>query len=179
MERNIPTVDLSPAGCVHCGRELAADAARFCTWCAGARPTFYAAHGGAGATLLAGLLAGVDGGRADQVQVSTLPARRLSVLVGRTYLAGLSAIQARLNELPGFFDLVLLNRDAPGRLPKPVADRSYIITGAAPATLSCPFVQAWRTDTTDVTDKDAARFLTAFRTRFHNTATTLDGLEDH
>ncbi|MFJ3395344.1 DUF6668 family protein [Leifsonia aquatica] len=161
-------LNLNGAACVSCGRELTPQAHRFCTWCLHPRPVFYGAHGGAGVTMLAGLLGGVDGGRTDHLEVTTLPAKRLSILVARTHLVGLQAMQKALGAHPDLFDLVVFNRDAPGRLTKPITDRAYIITGTAAATTTCPFVPAWRTDPTDTTDKTAVAFLTAFRARYHS-----------
>lgn len=166
MTRPLP-VNVAPTACIGCGRELAPEAHRFCTWCLHPRPVFYGAHGGAGTSMLAGLLGGVDGGRFNTVDLDALPAKRLSVLVARTHLAGLQAMQHALGIYPDLYDLVVFNRDAPGRLTKPITDRAYIITGTAAATLTCPFVPAWRTDPTDTTDKSAAAFLTGFRNRYY------------
>ncbi|WP_426624535.1 DUF6668 family protein [Leifsonia sp. McL0607] len=162
-----PLLNLAPTACVGCGRELAVEAHRFCTWCLHPRPVFYGAHGGAGSSMLAGLLGGIDGGRFDTVDLAALPTKRLCVLIARTHLAGLQAMQRALGAHPDLYDLVVFNRDAPGRLTKPITDRAYIITGTAIATLTCPFVPAWRTDPTDTTDRAAATFLTSFRNRYY------------
>ncbi|MFJ8896608.1 hypothetical protein ACIRCZ_18645 [Leifsonia sp. NPDC102414] len=154
--------------CVHCGHELTDRDVRFCSiGCGRPLPTFYAAHGGAGASLLAGLF-GVDGGHWSTIDPAAVPRRHLPVLVGRTHLVGLEAIQQALGSLGGLFELVVFNRDSPGRMPKPLTDRAYIITGTANATITCPFVAAWRADPTDTTAKDATAFITRFRNHYAN-----------
>jgi len=155
--------------CVHCGIALQVTDLRFCsTGCGRPLPTFYAAHGGAGISLLTDLLGGVDGGHWSSIDPATLPTRRLPILVGRTHLAGLQSMQEALGGMTGFFDLVVFNRDSPGRMLKPLTDRAYIITGTANATMTCPFVPTWRVDPTDTTAKDAAAFLARFRAHYAN-----------
>lgn len=105
-------------------------------------------HGGAGESTLAGLLPGaVDGAHAWPAP-GPAPARVL--LCTRTNSRGLDALQAAVIEwaaglVPGV-DLVgaVTIADAPGRLPRPLLDRSRHVTAGAPRTWHLDWVAAWR-----------------------------------
>ncbi|MGW6903837.1 DUF6668 family protein [Streptomyces sp. NPDC054940] len=103
-------------------------------------------HGGAGVTTLARVYGGHDCGRdwpgpADPPSV---------LLVARTHATGLaSALNAlevfRRGEAPHGLDLdaVVLVADAPGRLPRPLADRVRVIESVIDV-YRVPWVPAWR-----------------------------------
>ncbi|MGI5455848.1 DUF6668 family protein [Streptomyces sp. CA-249302] len=106
------------------------------------------AHGGAGASALAGLFGGVDvGGRWPE------PARgepRRILIVGRTNAEGLQSVAQSLNALregraPEGLELLslVLVADAPGRLPFSLARRVRIIGSVAPVR-RVPWIPAWR-----------------------------------
>ncbi|KUN93710.1 DUF6668 family protein [Streptomyces caeruleatus] len=103
-------------------------------------------HGGAGATTLATVYGGQDCGRAWPG-----PADPQSVLlVARTHAAGLAAALGALEifrrgAAPHGLDLdaVVLVADAPGRLPRPLAERVKVIESVIDV-YRVPWVPAWR-----------------------------------
>ncbi|WP_336853923.1 DUF6668 family protein [Sinomonas albida] len=115
------------------------------------------AHGGAGESTVTALLEGAvatdhawpvreerggqDGGE-DVV-----------LLVCRSNAAGLRAAQLAAIEygsgsLPGSLAGLVVMADAPGRLPKALADQLRLVAGAVPHLWQLPWVEAWRTSTT-------------------------------
>ncbi|MGW1622374.1 DUF6668 family protein [Streptomyces sp. NPDC002172] len=106
------------------------------------------AHGGAGASTLAGLFGGMDAGSRWPDPAAGEPSRLM--VVGRTNADGLQAVAQVLNALregraPGGLDLLalVLVADAPGRLPFSLARRVRIIGSVAPVQ-RVPWVPAWR-----------------------------------
>ncbi|MCF1600452.1 DUF6668 family protein [Streptomyces muensis] len=103
-------------------------------------------HGGAGVTTLATVYGGQDCGR-----VWPGPADPRSVLlVARTHAVGLAAALGALEvfrrgEAPHGLDLdaVVLVADAPGRLPRPLAERVKVIESVIDV-YRVPWVPAWR-----------------------------------
>ncbi|MBC2901178.1 DUF6668 family protein [Streptomyces cupreus] len=121
---------------------------------AGVTPRRYSwvgTHGGAGVTTLASVYGGHDCGRewpgpGDPQSV---------LLVGRTHAAGLDAVLRALEAFrygqvpPGVdLDAVVLVADAPGRLPRPLAQRVKAIEEVIDV-YRVPWVQAWRLGETD------------------------------
>ncbi|MGW1952305.1 DUF6668 family protein [Streptomyces sp. NPDC001920] len=110
------------------------------------RFSWVGAHGGAGVTTLASVYGGQDCGRdwpgpADPQSV---------LLVARTHAAGLDAVLGALEvfrrgQAPHGLDLdaVVLVADAPGRLPRPLAERVKVIEAAIDV-YRVPWVPAWR-----------------------------------
>lgn len=106
------------------------------------------AHGGAGESTLAALLAG---SRASNHTWPTAPdgQREAAVLVARTSMSGLRAAQraatdwASGNVPVNLLGLVLI-ADAPGRLPRPLRDFSSVIAGGVPRVWHLPWIEAWR-----------------------------------
>ncbi|MFE0201890.1 DUF6668 family protein [Streptomyces sp. NPDC058985] len=105
-------------------------------------------HGGAGVTTLAGVFGGQDCGRGWPG-----PGDPSSVLlVARTHAAGLTAVgraveEFRLGRAPTGvgLDSVVLVADAPGRLPRPLAQRVRLLESAVDVH-RVPWVPAWRLD---------------------------------
>ncbi|WP_139346849.1 DUF6668 family protein [Sinomonas mesophila] len=111
-------------------------------------------HGGAGESTLAALLDGAvatdhawpvreDDGGPDVV-----------LLVCRSHAAGLRAAQLAAIEymsegrpLPGTLAGLVVMADAPGRLPKPLADQVRLVAGAVPHLWQMPWVESWRLST--------------------------------
>ncbi|MEU1847813.1 DUF6668 family protein [Streptomyces sp. NPDC019990] len=103
-------------------------------------------HGGAGVTTLAAVYGGHDSGRAwpgpgDPPSV---------LLVARTHAAGLDTVAGavegvRRGQAPPGLDLggVVLMADAPGRLPRPLAQRIKSLE-AAVEVYRVPWVPSWR-----------------------------------
>ena len=117
------------------------------------------AHGGAGESTVAALLKGAvatdhawpvreeHGGQDDQAEDVVL-------LVCRSNSAGLRAAQLAAIEygsgsLPGALVGLVVMADAPGRLPKPLADQLRLVAGAVPHLWQLPWVEAWRTNAPD------------------------------
>ncbi|MEU8601021.1 DUF6668 family protein [Streptomyces parvulus] len=108
------------------------------------------AHGGAGVSTLAGVYGGRDCG-----QNWPGPGDPPSVLlVARTHAAGLTAAgraveEFRLGRAPAGvrLDAVVLVADAPGRLPRPLAQRVRLLESAVDVH-RVPWVPAWRLDGT-------------------------------
>ncbi|WP_406483085.1 DUF6668 family protein [Streptomyces sp. NBC_01615] len=108
-----------------------------------------ATHGGAGASTLAAVFGGHDAGRnwprPDQGEPGSV------LLVGRTHAAGLEAVSHTLDIFrrgdapPGLdLDAIVLVADAPGRLPRPLAQRIKVIASVIDV-YRVPWVPAWRT----------------------------------
>ncbi|GGS12047.1 hypothetical protein GCM10010269_58910 [Streptomyces humidus] len=110
------------------------------------RFSWVAAHGGAGSSTLAAVYGGHDSGRAwpgagDPPSV---------LLVARTHAAGLESVLRTLEvfrrgEAPAGLDLdsVVLVADAPGRLPRPLAQRVRTIESIIDV-YRVPWVTDWR-----------------------------------
>ncbi|SFF42874.1 hypothetical protein SAMN02787118_106381 [Streptomyces mirabilis] len=112
------------------------------------RFAWVATHGGAGTTTLAAVFGGHDAGRnwprPDQGEPGSV------LLVGRTHAAGLDAVSHTLDTFrrgeapPGLdLDAVVLVADAPGRLPRPLAQRVKVIDSMVDA-YQVPWIPAWR-----------------------------------
>ncbi|MFG3583347.1 DUF6668 family protein [Streptomyces sp. NPDC047990] len=112
------------------------------------RFAWVATHGGAGTSTLATVFGGVDAGR-DWPRSE--PGTSWSVLlVGRTHAAGLDAVSYTLDifrrgEAPPGLDLeaVVLVADAPGRLPRPLAQGVKALSSVVDVH-EVPWVPAWR-----------------------------------
>ncbi|MDN3024746.1 DUF6668 family protein [Streptomyces sp. S.PB5] len=110
------------------------------------RFSFVGTHGGAGVSTLSVVYGGHDCGRewpAPDAPPSVL-------LVARTHASGLAAVLRTLEvfrrgEAPRGLDLdaVVLVADAPGRLPKPLAQRIKVIESVIDV-YRVPWVPAWR-----------------------------------
>ncbi|MFJ8143584.1 DUF6668 family protein [Streptomyces sp. NPDC096048] len=115
------------------------------------RFSWVGAHGGAGVSTLAAVYGGRDCGRGwpgpgDPPSV---------LLVARTHAAGLAAVHRavaafRHGQAPAGLDLdsVVLVADAPGRLPRPLAQRVRLLEAAVDVH-RVPWVPAWRLGETD------------------------------
>jgi hypothetical protein len=110
------------------------------------RFSWVAAHGGAGASTLAAVYGGHDCGR-DWPGAGAPPS---VLLVARTHAAGLAAalraLEAfRRGDAPAGLDLdaVVLVADAPGRLPRPLAQQVKRIEAVIDV-YRVPWVAAWR-----------------------------------
>ncbi|CAM5460919.1 hypothetical protein ACFUV2_33320 [Streptomyces pilosus] len=108
------------------------------------------AHGGAGATSLAGVLGGVEVGARWPDPSRGEPHR--VVLVGRTSARGLRSVSRALGELrgedgPRGLDLlaVVLVADAPGRLPLGLLGRIRVLRSVVHVH-RVPWIPAWRMD---------------------------------
>ncbi|MGP4083558.1 DUF6668 family protein [Streptomyces sp. KR55] len=103
-------------------------------------------HGGSGVSTLAAVYGGQDCGR-DWPGPGDPPS---VLLVARTHAAGLAAVLHALEifrrgEAPAGLDLdaVVLVADAPGRLPRPLAQQTKLIESVVDV-YRVPWVQAWR-----------------------------------
>ncbi|CAL9469893.1 DUF6668 family protein [Streptomyces pilosus] len=103
-------------------------------------------HGGAGVSTLAAVYGGHDGGRAWPGPADP----RSVLLVARTHAAGLDAVVPavelfRRGEAPPGLDLeaVVLVADAPGRLPRPLAQRIRLVESVIDV-YRVPWVPEWR-----------------------------------
>lgn len=114
------------------------------------RFSWVATHGGAGATTLAAVFGGHDAGRAWPRPEQGEPPSVL--LVGRTHATGLEAVANTLDIFrrgdapPGLdLDAVVLVADAPGRLPRPLAQRIRTLDAVIDV-YRVPWVTTWRTN---------------------------------
>ncbi|MFD7706484.1 DUF6668 family protein [Streptomyces sp. NPDC059785] len=112
------------------------------------RFAWVATHGGAGATTLAAVFGGHDAGRNWPRPDAGEPGSVL--LVARTHAAGLDSVAHTLEtfrrgEAPPQLDLdaVVLVADAPGRLPRPLAQGVKAIEALVDV-YHVPWVPAWR-----------------------------------
>lgn len=110
------------------------------------RFSFVGTHGGAGVSTLTAVYGGHDCGR----DWPGPAAPRSVLLVARTHASGLSAALHTLELFrrgeapPGLgLDAVVLVADAPGRLPRPLAQRIKVIDAAIDVH-RVPWVPAWR-----------------------------------
>ena len=109
------------------------------------------AHGGAGTTTLR-LACGLGVEPAGLVDDSSSPRASAVVVTARTHAIGLIRAQELAYkfsaQVPSASDDVLaglvLVADAPGRLPKPLAELSHLVSGGYPVTWWVPWVEAWR-----------------------------------
>lgn len=125
------------------------------------RFAWVATHGGAGTSTLAAVFGGHDAGRnwprPDQGEPGSV------LLVGRTHAAGLDAVSHTLDTFrrgeapPGLdLDAVVLVADAPGRLPRPLAQRVQAIDSMIDV-YQVPWIPAWRIgDLTAATPRETA-----------------------
>ncbi|MBC7630548.1 DUF6668 family protein [Aeromicrobium sp.] len=103
-------------------------------------------HGGAGETTLAQLL----GGTATDRRWPSISPQPAVVLVARTHATGLAAAQLAMRawaaaETPHVrLAGIVLVADAPGKLPKPLADLANILGGGVPHMWHVPWVGAYR-----------------------------------
>jgi hypothetical protein len=124
-------------------------------WFPGHGPALYwfGAHGGSGATTLAT----VTGMGTDMVAL--LPEERSGlalpvVVVARAHAHGLTQAQAlaargaegglEVAQRPSRLVGLALVADAPGKLPKPLAELRHLVAGAYPQLWDVPWVEAWR-----------------------------------
>lgn len=109
-------------------------------------------HGGAGATRF---VAAMNCGGYDVPQhwpvVPQGVARRPLVLVARTDLHGITAVQESIREwwwklTPSGFDFagLVLMADAPGRLPTQLRNQAQVLSGTVPRVWHIPWVPEWR-----------------------------------
>jgi hypothetical protein len=140
------------------------------------------AHGGAGESTLSALLEGAvatdhawplrqnhdhqeRGGQEDVV-----------LLVCRSNAAGLRAAQLAAIEygsgaLPGSLAGLVVMADAPGRLPKALADQLRLVAGAVPHLWQMPWVEGWRlTETPDPASLPPAARSVLEKIRLHTAA---------
>jgi hypothetical protein len=118
---------------------------------ASARVWWVGAHGGAGESTLARLLAGSRaGGHAWPLAApDTRATRPPVVLVARTHASGLRAAQAAATEWAAglvpvrLLGLVLI-ADAPGRPPRPLRELAQLVAGGVPAVWRLPWHEPWR-----------------------------------
>ncbi|MFJ6837530.1 DUF6668 family protein [Streptomyces sp. NPDC091209] len=111
--------------------------------------SWVATHGGAGASTLATVFGGHDAGRDWPRQDRGEPASVL--LVGRTHATGLDAVAHALDIFrrgdapPGLdLDAIVLVADAPGRLPRQLAQHIKVINSVIDV-YRVPWIPAWRT----------------------------------
>ncbi|WP_405880377.1 hypothetical protein OG747_18260 [Streptomyces sp. NBC_01384] len=112
------------------------------------RFAWVATHGGAGTSTLAAVFGGHDTGRNWPRPEQGEPGSVL--LVGRTHATGLDAVAHTLDTFrrgdapPGLdLDAVVLVADAPGRLPRQLAQRIKVIESSIDV-YRVPWVPAWR-----------------------------------
>ncbi len=110
------------------------------------RPSWVGVHGGAGVSTLAAVYGGRDCGRRLPGPGDTAPV----LLVARTHAAGLAAAARAVEDFrhgrtPAGLALgaVVLVADAPGRLPRPLAQRVKGLESAVDVH-RVPWVPAWR-----------------------------------
>ncbi|MDR7184606.1 hypothetical protein J2X85_001629 [Microbacterium trichothecenolyticum] len=107
------------------------------------------AHGGAGESTFAGLVPGWQ--PADHLWPrDPSGAQARVVLVARSNSSGLRAAQMAMRQwaagLVPFVDVVglVVNADAPGRLPRLLRDQLQVVSGGVPRTWPMPWVEQWR-----------------------------------
>ena len=112
------------------------------------RFSWVATHGGAGTSTLATVFGGFDAGRGWPLPERGEPASVL--LVARTHETGLRAVLRSLDVFrrgdapPGLdLDAIVLVADAPGRLPRQLAQRVRVIESMIDV-YRVPWVPAWR-----------------------------------
>lgn len=129
-------------GCYRCGHKLSPAERAFCGECASPIPVLIPAHSGSGASTLAAATGFRDG---DESPHAIDHARALRLLVARTHHAGLEAARRELARRRNSNQVtrLLLVPDAPGKLPKPLADEVLVIAGPTPSS-RIPWVEAWR-----------------------------------
>jgi len=128
--------------CYGCARVLSPAERVFCGGCGRPIPVLFPAHHGAGVSTLAAATGFRD---SDESVRAAVHPQAMRLLVARTHHAGLEAARHALaeNRTTGAYVRLLLVPDAPGKLPRPLADQVTIITGPAPTT-TVPWVEAWR-----------------------------------
>lgn len=134
-----PVVGVS---CYRCGRVLSPAERVFCGGCGSPIPVLLPAHPGAGVSTLAAATGFRD---TDESPNTTAHPRMSRLLVARTHHAGLEAARRSLSGYreDGVDVRLLLVPDAPGKLPKPLADEVTILAGPTPVS-RIPWVEAWR-----------------------------------
>ena len=111
-------------------------------------PLVVAAHGGAGATTIARLIGGLDGGTRDRCHPAWLCGRRV-VIVGRATAAGSPRRGRPLSEPPSVLPVAALVAVlvADGPWPAPPAARYHARATAGRVTvIAVPYVAVWRFD---------------------------------
>jgi hypothetical protein len=148
--------------CYRCARELSRAERVFCGGCGSPIPVLIGAHSGAGVSALAGATGFVD---QDESAHAAAHPRAVRLLVARTHHAGLDAARRSLGTSRdgGGYTRLLLVPDAPGALPKPLADQVAILGGATAIT-RMPWVEAWRWAPASTTET-FARFLPTLTTQ--------------
>lgn len=128
--------------CYRCRHKLSPAERAFCGECASPIPVLIPAHSGCGASTLAAATGFRDG---NESPYASDHERALRLLVARTHHAGLEAARRELarRRSSGHVARLLLVPDAPGKLPKPLADEVLIIAGPTPSS-RIPWVEAWR-----------------------------------
>lgn len=122
------------------------------------------AHGGAGASTWAQILAVGDAGTAWPQHVN--PSRSLNIVVCcRSTAAGLRAAQDVAIEwasgaLPGQLVGLVVGADAPGRLPRSLRDQFQISSGAFPHCTFVPWQAQWRSAQENDVNADHSRHIT-------------------
>lgn len=107
-------------------------------------------HGGAGESVIASLLEGaIATDHAWPSRSGAVEGQDRVLLVCRSNMAGLrsaqqAAIEYASGALPGVLAGLVIVPDAPGRLPKDLADVARIVSGAVPDTWRMPWVEEWR-----------------------------------
>ena len=141
---------------------------------------FLACHGGAGTSLLTRVYARHQARNAGRVwPLAQPPAPKSRVLlVARTDHRGLRSAQAAAQQwaagyAPGvdLLGLVLI-ADAPGKLPKPLAELAGLVAGGVPRTWRVPWVEDTRFGALPQPDHPALRDLTSNLAALLNGATT-------
>ena len=134
------------AGAVGAGTELPAPpgAAQALLW--------LSAHGGSGVTTLQAAT-GLGGDNTYLLPVAEGLCPVLMLVVARTHAHGLLCAQQLAVQAASSDDLasatyhlagLVLVADAPGKLPKPLAELAHLISGGYPRTWRVPYVEAWR-----------------------------------
>lgn len=133
---------------------------------------FVAAHGGAGATSWAAILAGVDGGPVD----ASLAEHRTGpvVLVARASADGISAAKTSIHQYgAAAFASVLVVPAGPGRVHRVIAAELKVLGGAArvikaPWLPRLPLKRAQQATPTDLPAKQLTKDLTTLSPRLNN-----------